>query len=190
MKPLHALRLALVFFSALHSAAQVCSPSPVEAARSAVGEVPSIPAVKGAKADGSYVGFRVIDVQADPVMHRVWFRVARCDRPDDPPRFVPLRAILAGDQLPQRTLVALSATAPESLRTSQGAVPRTIDIRAGEPVSVILQTDAMHMELSGSADSPASIGDTLSVTLPQRANEPPHRIRGILRAEHRVEVQP
>ncbi len=63
-------------------------------------------------------------------------------------------------------------------------------LRAGDPVLVIFASSAVQLEMEGTADQAASVGDTLGVSLKRRNDEPVHRMRGILRADHRVEVLP
>lgn len=164
---------------------QTCLPSPEAAAQSIIG---------AAAQDGTHAtGFRVQDVQLDPVMHRVWVRVGRCEAPSAPLILVPLRAVLSGMHSYQEVgpfVPASSATYPAAPLPFSGPAPfRPLAIHAGEAVLVTFASEAVHMELDGTADQPAVLGDTIAVSLRRRGDEPPHRMRGILRADHRVEVQ-
>ncbi len=160
--------------------AQLCAATPEAAAQSAIGT--GAPAAAG----GSASGYRVQDVQVDAVMHRVWVRVSHCDDPSQPLVLVPMRATLASG-----TPVTQSSS-PNTLgqqRTIASPV-QIAAIHAGDAVKIFFASQSVQMEIEGTADTQAAIGEGVSVTLKRMRDEPPHRIRGVLRADHRVEVEP
>lgn len=164
--------LALCFIAA-NAYGQGCAATPEDAARAAI----------GAAASGPASGYRVADVQVDPVMKRVWMRVVRCEDASAPAVLVPVSAPLHGSASPVLPVV-LSAPV---------AAPPTV-IRAGDAVQAILATSALHMTLNATANQAGGVGDVISLTLKRRpgqpADEPDHRIRGTVRADKTVEVQP
>ena len=165
--------------------AQGCLPTPEAAAQSVIGSMASATAT-------SPVGFRVRDVQTDPLMHRVWVRVSRCDAPGMPLILVPMHAPWLGVlPLMSETTAsgALDGPVPVRASTAPASGPRTIAIHAGDPVLVTFASSAVHMELEGTAEQAAALGETVGIALRRRGDEPLHRMRGILRADHHVEVR-
>ncbi len=165
----------LMFASHLHAAG--CAVTPEAAVHSAIGQ--SSPAVLQV-AD---TGYRVQDVQVDAITHRVWIRVSHCGDTSSPLVLVPLQAALVtGGPLP---------TVHEAEQTALANAPvQVAAVHAGDAVKVFFASQSVQMEMEGRADSQAAVGGMMDVTLKQRGDEPPHRIRGVLRADHRVEVQP
>jgi hypothetical protein len=210
MRPVRLLTLHL-FLTILAAPllAQGCAATPEAAAQSALGVV-RVSSSAGA-------GFRVQDVQVDPVLHRVWVRVRRCDNASAPAVLVPLQAPVnspvAAPQLgnaPQAspTLVAglqtlssapttssaASAISSAPAATFLAAAAPVMIVHAGDPVHVVFASSEIHMELEATANQQGAIGDTIQVTLKRRptqaADEPEHRMRGTVRADHSIEVQP
>ena len=176
-----------IWFSSVtgYSHAQACEATPEAAAQSVVGTPLPRTGMPAA------AGFRVQDMQIDPVLHRVWFRVARCDDARAPLVLVPLRASLAGASQP--ALLPLSIETPKKLGDPPALAfvapaPRVLAVHSGDTVTVVFHSADVHMELDGTADQQASIGDGIAVTLRRRGDEPAHRMHGVLRADHRVEV--
>ena len=162
----------------LHAAG--CAATPEAAVHNAVGTG------QQAGANTGTGGYRVQDVHVDAVMRRVWVRVARCDDPSQPPVLVPLNIARAQNApvpslAPQQQATATSTAAPAPMQT--------VAIHAGDAVKVVFASATVQMELEGTADTQAALGDMMNVTLKRRGDEPPHRIHGVLRADHRVEVQ-
>ena len=180
--------------------AQGCAATPEAAAQTALGGG----VVRVSSSGGA--GFRVQDVQLDPVLRRVWVRVRRCDKASAPAVLVPL---LAPVNSPMQT-VALQVAAPVSAAGLQVlpsaatnssaeavvslAAPRIMLVHAGDAVRVVFTSSAVHMELEATANQQGAVGDTVQVTLKRRANQPPdepeHRMRGTVRADKSIEVQP
>lgn len=172
--------------AAMH--AQTCLPTPEEAAQSAL--------ASAAPAGGRATGFRVQDLQLDPVMRQVWVRVVRCESPGAPLILVPFHASLASVPVTNRGKSDALLPAVTGIIVVGNASPlvplvppRTLAVHAGDPVLVTFASAVVNMELQGTADQAAALGDTVAVSLRRRGDEPLHRMRGILRADHRVEVQ-
>ena len=152
---------------------QGCAASPEAAARAAIGSAGT----------SSTTGYRVDEVQVDTVLKRVWMRVIRCDDASAPAVLVPVAAPLGSSaaQLPQ-------------VASLQAVKASPMVIRGGDPVQAILTTSAVHMTLDATSDQAGAVGDVILLTLKPRTgqpvDEPAHRIRGIVRADKTVEVQP
>ena len=166
------MRLALALcFLTTSALAQVCAATPEAAARATIG-------TPAAASTGPY---RVADLQVDPVLKRAWLRIVRCDDATAPAVLVPIAALLHGN-----------ADAPASPAHIASSTPRII--HAGDAVHAVLVTASLNMTLDATADQPGAVGDVISLTLRRRAgqpaDEPEHRIRGTVRADKTVEVQP
>lgn len=193
------LFLALLSIVATPSPAQGCAATPEVAAQSAFREaVPGVSSNTGA-------GYRVQDVQVDSVLRRAWVRVRRCDDAAAPAILVPLLApvdgpLLMGSSLPSapQHLVAslqMSTSAPAVLSARTSAVlPTVVMVRAGEAVRAVFNSHAIHMDLEATANQAGAEGDTIQLTLKRRTNQTPdgpeQKMRGIVRADKSVEVQP
>ena len=177
--------LALLLPCAVSSYAQGCSATPEAAAVAAIGSAPPLPSLAGT------TGYRVQDVQADPVMHRMWLRVGRCDAPSAPLILVPVRAGLAGDvQSPQPSPGPSAVSERVSIAPGPGMVTAPVAVHAGDAVKAVFMSSNVHMELDATANGQAAVGGVVEITLARRGDEPPHRMHGVLRAQSRVEVQP
>ena len=180
---MRAFRLFLLLFAAASCRAQGCAATPEQAASSIIGS----PFVQTADAHG----YRVQDVQADPVLHRIWVRVSRCGDASAPLILVPVRANLAGGAQPQQpaplTSSAVSADPSPALPVH---VVAPMAVHAGDAVKAVFASSSVHMELDATSGGSAAIGSTVEILLARRGDEPPHRMRGVLRAPGRVEVQP
>ncbi len=183
MRVLDGLFIPLVLLG-LRLHAQGCAPTPEAAVQGAIGSVAQL------AGSTSGTGYRVQDVQVDTVLHRVWVRVSHCGDTGQPLVMVPLRAALAWG--PQPGGQAPYASAP-GLPAEQHFSPAPVQMAAvhpGDAVKVFFASESVRMEIEGTADTQAALGEGMSVTLKRRGDEPPHRIRGVLRADHRVEVEP
>lgn len=177
--------LVFLLFAAIPCCAQECFATPEAAAIGIVG-----PPVTTRSIDS---GFRVQDVQADTVMHRVWVRVSRCGDASAPMILVPVRANLAGGaQSPQPAPFTPSAASanPSIVPPAANIVAAPIAVHAGDPVKAVFASSNVHMELDATADGQAAMGGNVEITLARRGDEPAHRMHGVLRAQGRVEVQP
>ncbi|MEZ2345964.1 hypothetical protein [Terriglobus sp. RCC_193] len=159
-----------------------CAATPEMAAKAAL----------GGHASGSEgnAGYRLEEVEVDPVLRRAWMRVRRCDMPNAPAVLVPISAPvrMAASITPdaQPKDVAIERLAPE--------VSHQILVQAGQSVHAFFTSPVMHMEVAAQALQPGSAGQTISLLLKRRpgapADEPEHRIRGMVRADGSVEVTP
>ena len=147
-----------------------CAATPEAAAREAIGSAGTSTLIAN--------GYRVKDAELDSVMNTVWLRVLRCDAPEAPPVLVPLHVKLAG------------STPDTNRNAAPHATRKLIEAQPGEAVKVFFVSSAIQVELAALADTQAAVNDPIDVTLKRRSDEPPHRMHGILRADHRVEVQP
>jgi hypothetical protein len=209
MRPSRLFTLQLLFtILAAPLLAQGCAATPEAAAQSALGAV--------RVSSGAGAGFRVQDVQIDPVLHRIWVRVRRCDNASAPAVLVPLQApvnnpvaapqlvaqqvspvLVAGLQTLSSAPTTLSAMPAVSLTptaTLAPAAPPVMVVHPGDSVHLVFASSAIHMELEATANQQGAVGDTIQVTLKRRPSqapdEPEHRMRGTVRADHSIEVQP
>ena len=174
--------------------AQACSATPEAAAKSALGG--SVAYVAGG------AGFRLQDLQLDPVLRRAWARVRRCDDAAAPALLVPVPApsqqtasmSVAGLHLATTTTLTVVASPPIALNTSPPKTPPVMLLHSGDTVRVVFDSSAVHMALEATANQQGGVGDTIQLTLKHRTaqavDEPEHRIHGIVRADKTVEVQP
>lgn len=134
-------------------------------------------------------GYRLEDVEVDPVLRRAWVRVRRCDMPNAPTVLVPISA-------PLRIATTVTAAAPKDVAIGRYApeVSHPIVVQAGQPVHAFFISPVMHMEVEAQAMQSGSAGQTISLLLKRSpgvpADEPEHRIRGTVRADGSVEVTP
>jgi hypothetical protein len=135
-------------------------------------------------------GYRLEDVEVDTVLHRAWIRVRRCDMPNAPTVLVPLFA-------PLRMAASVATSAPPKDISPERRMPEVappILIQAGQAVHAFFASSVMRMEVEAQAMQPGSAGQTISLLLKRRpgapADEPEHRIRGMVRADGTVEVTP
>lgn len=155
------------------AAGQACYSTPEAAARSVI----------GAMHEDATGRFRPAGVQVDVVMKRVWIRVVQCSDGSAPPVLVPVSVPLVTSE---------EAVPRHDVSTSRP--PSHPILHPGDSVQAIFSTATTHMTLEASVNAAAGIGDTVSLTLKRRPgqplHEPEHRIRGIVRADGTVEVQP
>ena len=178
--------LASFVLAAVRGRAQGCAATPEGAAISIIGGTGTAPAVAG----GS--GYRVQDVRADSLMHRVWVRVSHCGDPSAPLILVPVRATLAGGgPLPQQASLNTSTALQNSaVQQPVANAVAPMAVHAGDAVKAVFTSTNVRMELDATANGQAAIGGPVEIILAQRGDEPAHRMRGVLRASGRVEVQP
>ena len=176
--------LALLLFTAVRCYAQECAATPEAAAASIIA-----PAVAYAVDAG---GYRVQDVQADPMTHRLWVRVSRCDDLSAPLILVPVRANLAGGAPPLQPapLTSSAASSATSMGNTQVHVPAPMAVHGGDAVKAVFTSSNVRMEMDAIATGQAAMGGVVEIMLARRGDEPAHRMRGVLRAPGRVEVQP
>jgi hypothetical protein len=152
---------------------RVCAATPEAAALSVLSRVDVL------REQGA--GYRVVDIQADSLTHRVWVRVRPCNNDAAPAMLIPVQADLGA---------SLRASQTNAQTSTVQAAPLLAVIHAGDIVRVVWRTASVHLEVEGKALQYAAIGQQLEVTLRRNEDEPEHRIRGTLRADHSVEVQP
>lgn len=159
-----------------------CAATPVMAAKAAFGEP-----VSGGEGN---TGYRLENVEVDLVLQRVWVRVRRCDMPKAPAVLVPISAPLR-----------IAASVADSASSRDGVSERRVTevshpilIQAGQSVHAFFISSVMHMEVEAQAMQAGSVGQTISLLLERSpgapADEPEHRIRGMVRADGSVEVTP
>ncbi len=175
--------LAAAAFCALPSALHAFdsgSRSPVAAPCSASIEAAAQAAVGMQGAASTQSGYRAQDVVIDPVLRKIWVRVADCNDSRRPLTLVPIAAPLAtGSGAPSQSVAPTAIVAPVKPV-----------IRRGDAVDVIVQSASMHMALHGKAVGEAAANAEVEVLLDgdTRSDDKPKHIRGIATAEHRVEV--
>ena len=170
---------------------QQCYPTPERAAQSVIGG----DAAGQQKMTPAAAGFRAQDVHVDVSLHRAWVRVRRCDSAAAPLLLVALQAPVAGTEQRQPLEGTSYAAAPSPAAVPTPAVvtptqtARQPDVRAGDTVTVTLESSAARMVLEGTAEGTAALGEPVAVLLQRRGDEAPQRMRGTVRAGHHVEVQ-
>lgn len=159
-----------------------CAATPVMAAKTAFGEL-----VSGGS--GS-TGYRLEDVEVDPVLQRAWVRVRRCEMPNAPAVLVPISAPLRI----ATSIGAISSSKDAAIERRVSEFSRPIVIQAGQFVHAFFISPVMHMEVEAQAMQSGSVGQTISLLVKRSpgapADEPEHRIRGMVRADGFVEVTP
>jgi hypothetical protein len=161
------LLLLLLPFAAVPSLAQsllplqACSATPEAATQLAIG-TDAADAVPGAG-----IGFRAQGVQVDPVLHRVWMLVRRCEDAAAPALLVPVQQskqiLVAG----LRLHTALSSTSSSSLLSEARPVTGAV-VHPGDTVHVVFDSSNVHLTLEATADQQGSAGDTIQFTLKRR----------------------
>lgn len=157
-----------------------CAATPEAAAKAAMGvSISALP---------SGIGFRVEDVEVDPVLRRAWVRVRRCDAPEQPAVLVPMYAPVKS---PGNTV---SVPMMPILLKPNIAEARQPLVHAGDRVHAVFVSATTHMELQAQAMQAGSEGQTISLIVKRPAgtiaNEPEQRIHGKVRADGMVEVLP
>jgi hypothetical protein len=178
--------LASFLFGTSPGHAQGCLATPEAAAIAIIGGTGPAPV------GGGTSGYRVQDVRADPLMQRVWVRVSHCGDASAPLVLVPVRATLAGAPPPLQPPSLLPSTVSHDSAVSQPPANAiaAISVHAGDAVTAVFVSANVHMEMDATANGQAAIGSPVEITLARRGDELPHRMRGVLRASGRVEVQP
>jgi hypothetical protein len=152
-------------------------------------------------------GFHADHVQVDPVLHRSWVRVHRCDdtsgiaflipsaEPHAPELQIAAEDGAAPNEMPRSA--ALQETTPLLKAQTSAAVARSapqILVHAGDSVRAIFDSGNVHMSLEATVEQAGAPGDSVRLTLKRRTNqapdELPQRMRGTLRADRSVEVHP
>lgn len=159
-----------------------CAATPEMAAKAVFGE-------RASSSEGN-TGYRLEDVEVDPVLRRAWVRVRRCDMPNAPAVLVlisaPLRMAASVTGMATSTNVANERPMP--------AISQPILVQAGQSVHAFFVSPVMHMEVEAQAMQSGSAGQTIALLLKRNpaapADEPEHRIRGMVRADGSVEVTP
>ena len=136
-------------------------------------------------------GYRVQDLQMDPLTRHLWVRLRRCDNDAAPLVLVPVQASLAGLDAGNSNAPVAFLTQPGTPSPLPSAPPaaRILAVHAGDAVLITFASSAVQMEIEGTAEQAAALGETVGVLLRRRGDEPAHRMRGTLRADHHVEVQ-
>jgi hypothetical protein len=149
-----------------------CAATPRDAAAATISPQPSAQRIG--------TGYRVQDVQVDPVTRHVWIRVRPCGNDAAPAVLVPMQAT-AVQVLSEPIAVSAWVRAPSQ---------PVIALRAGDSVRVVWMTSSVRFNVEGKALQQAAEGDTIGVALRGNGNEPGQRVFGTLRANHIVEMQP
>ncbi|HEY9138465.1 MAG TPA: hypothetical protein VIM67_09345 [Terriglobus sp.] len=161
------------------AACEGCAATPEAAAKAAMGA--------SMVASPSGVGFRVEDIEVDPVLRRAWVRVRRCDAPERPAVLVPIYAPMRN---PESTV---RAATPGVLKPNVVEARQPL-VHAGDRVRAVFVSRTTHMELQVQALQSGSEGQTILLLVKRPAgtvaDEPERRIHGKVRADGIVEVVP
>jgi hypothetical protein len=161
----------------MHAQQYRCVATPEAAAEATLSPRPSAQEKPG-------MGYRVQDVQIDPLTRRVWMRVRQCGNDSAPAVLVPIQAVAA-------QVFPLAMSVPTPIRAPLLTTPPpVIALHAGDNVRVVWMTESIRFNVEGKALQQAAEGDMIAVALSGTANEPGQRIHGTLRANHTVEMQP
>lgn len=162
------------------AAGEGCAATPEAAARAVLGTF--------ALASSSQAGFRAEEVEIDPVLQRAWVRVRRCGAPDAP-------AVLVPFSIPVKpAATTMTSVAVPAVHEQRVAVLQPLLVHTGDRVRAVFTSQAMHMEVEAQAMQSGGEGQTIALMLNRpadaTADEPEHRIHGIVRATGMVEVIP
>ncbi|MGH9597699.1 MAG: flagella basal body P-ring formation protein FlgA [Edaphobacter sp.] len=125
-------------------------------------------------------GYRVTEIQSDPVLGQRWAVIATCEHPDWPAFALPVSGSkqLRVPQKSERSAIAYTRTVPI--------------VRAGETILLWKQEDLLRIEAAGVAEENGDVGKTIRVRLVHRGTDDqsvPQELAGIVRGPSNVEIQ-
>jgi hypothetical protein len=125
-------------------------------------------------------GYRITNIQSDPVLGQTWAMIASCGHPEWPAFALPAnRSVLKAHQETKRSLT-------EGVRT--GPV-----VRAGEIVRLWRQESLLRIEVTGVSEESGGLGKTIRVRLLRRNTDDrsiEQQFSGVVRGPSSVEIQP